>query len=172
MAINKKLPKSRIPSQVDQPINADLEKYLNDFENMTLIGMANFYAGNGNINDPNQFKGKYKRNASRSVLGANNSIYTLLQAINVEVALVRRQLKTVDNKLEKISEAPILGNDIIQIISNQQPIEIKNDNKDNNDNIFNNLKEDILNIINNINQSNEKIFKDFSEFIKIDNIYL
>ena len=25
MAINKKLPKSRIPSQVDQPINADLE---------------------------------------------------------------------------------------------------------------------------------------------------
>lgn len=165
MAINKKLPKSRIPSQVDQPINADLEKYLNDFENMTLIGMANFYAGNGNINDPNQFKGKYKRNASRSVLGANNSIYTLLQAINVEVALVRRQLKTVDNKLEKISEAPILGNDI-SFISNNQTIESKEDNKKNNDEIFLDFQKTTLGIINSINDSNQKIFKDFSDFIK------
>lgn len=165
MAINKKLPKSRIPSQVDQPINADLEKYLNDFENMTLIGMANFYAGNGNINDPNQFKGKYKRNASRSVLGANNSIYTLLQAINVEVALVRRQLKTVDNKLEKISQAPILGNDI-SFISNNQTIESKEDNKKNNDEIFLDFQKTTLGIINSINDSNQKIFKDFSEFIK------
>lgn len=165
MAINKKLPKSRIPSQVDQPINANLENTINDFENMVLIGMANFYAGNGNINDPNQFKAKYKRNSSRSILGANNSIYTLLQTINTEVALVRRQLKTVDNKLEKISQAPILGNDI-SFISNNQTIESKEDNKKNNDEIFLDFQKTTLGIINSINDSNQKIFKDFSEFIK------